>query len=374
MQRSRRHLSVLLVLTVTALFTLSARADLQNRQGQDRDDDDPGSAQLPTGQFVTPTALDDAVQQWLNPGLAAYPNFVAGEAVRSQLSPDGTTLAILTAGQNSLYDPAGNVDVGNSTQYLFLYNVEGANRARPLLTKVFRQPNSHVGLVFSPDGDTLYAAGGNDDAVYVYTKNGSSFVAALPIALGHFPPGATGSARNKGVGLGVQPNASGLGISADGHTLVVVNNYNDSITVIDTAMRKVRYEHDLRPYFANNEGTAGAAGGTFPFAVVVKGNETAYVSSDRDREVVVVDVSSPTAGHLIKRITLDGNALGMTLDQSQTRLYVAQDNADQVAVIDTLKNTVMAKIDARAPAGTLPSARYTGAATFAVTLSRDGNT
>ena len=47
----------------------------------------------------------------LNPGLPAYPNFVAGEAVRSQLSPDGTTLAILTAGQNSLYKPDGTVDV-----------------------------------------------------------------------------------------------------------------------------------------------------------------------------------------------------------------------------------------------------------------------
>ena len=118
----------------------------------------------------------------------------------------------------------------------------------------------------------------------------------------------------------------------------------------------------------------GAAGGTFPFAVVVKGNGTAYVSSDRDREVVVVDVSSPTAGHLIKRIKLDGNALGMTLDASQSTLYVAQDNADQVAVIDTSTNRVTARIDARAPAGMLPGRKYTGAATFAVTLSPDGNT
>ena len=184
------------------------------------------------------------------------------------------------------------------------------------------------------------------------------------IALGH---------ADKGVGLSVRPNASGLGISADGTTLVVANNYNDSISVIDTATRTVRYEHDLRPFFANNEGTDGAAGGTFPFAVVVKGNETAYVSSDRDREVVVVDISSTTAGHLITRIKLDGNALGMTLDASQSTLYVAQDNADQVAVIDTSTNTVTAKIDARAPAGMLPP-KYTGAATFAVTLSPDGNT
>ena len=54
--------------------------------------------QLATGQFVTPTAPRGAVQQFLNPGLAAYPNFVAGEAVRSQLSPDGTTLAVICAG------------------------------------------------------------------------------------------------------------------------------------------------------------------------------------------------------------------------------------------------------------------------------------
>src|SRR6185436_1003480 len=124
--------------------------------------------------------------------------------------------------------------------------------------------------------------------------------------------------------------------------------YNDSISVIDTATGVVRYEHDLRPYFVNNENRSGRAGGTFPFAVVMKGNDTAYVSSDRDREVIVVDVSSPTEGHLIKRIKLDGNGLGMTLNASQSRLYVAQDNADQVSVIDTSSNKVIDKIDARA--------------------------
>src|SRR4030095_16693640 len=95
------------------------------------------------------------------------------------------------------------------------------------------------------------------------------------------------------------------------------NNYNDSISVIDTATRTLRYEHDLRPFFANNEGRSGGIGGTFPFAVAIKGNGTAYVSSDRDREVVVVDVSSPTAGHLVARIKLNGNALGSTMDAAQ---------------------------------------------------------
>jgi DNA-binding beta-propeller fold protein YncE len=166
-----------------------------------------------------------------------------------------------------------------------------------------------------------------------------------------------------------------MDMSTDGKTLVVANNYNDSISVIDTATRTVRYEHDLRPFFANNEGHAGGAGGTFPFAVVLKGNGTAYVSSDRDREVVVVDVSAPSQGRLIKRIKLDGNALGMTLDASEETLYVAQDNADQVAVIDTASNKITERIDARAPANVFPNqTRYTGVATSAVTLSPDGET
>ncbi len=338
------------------------------------------AVQLPSGQYITPTIVPGAVQQFLNPGLAAYPNFVAGEAVRAQLSPDGQTLAVLTAGQNSLYNTAGAVDVAASTQFLFLYDVSGSNKTHPLLKQVIQQKNAHVGLVFAPNGQTLYAAGGRDDAVYAYTQQGGSWVLAHTIALGHLTTAGLG-----GIGLSVSPNASGLAVSADGKTLVVVNNYNDSISVIDTATATVRYEHDLRPYFSGNEGTPGAAGGTFPFAVVLKGT-TAYVSSDRDRQVVVVDISSATAGKLVQRIALDGNALGMTLDATGHKLYVAQDNADQVAVIGTSTNTIVDRIDARAPAGLLAaehegehrdqhaSHHYTGAATFAVRLSSNGKT
>jgi YVTN family beta-propeller protein len=363
----------LLGLIASAIVALAVQPAFQARAGS------PEAAraislQLATGQYITPTALRGSMQQLLNPGLPGYPSFVAGEAVRSQLSPDGNTLAILCAGQNSLDRADGSTDVANSTQYIFFYDVSGPHKQAPVLTQVMQQTNAHVGLVFSPDGK-LYAAGGKDDAVYVYTKTGNSWSRTATISLGH---------GGKGVGIGVQPNASGLGISADGATLVVVNNYNDSISVVDTASGAVRYEHDLRPFFANNEGASGGVGGSFPFAVVVKGNRTAYVSSDRDREVVVIDISSAAAGRLIKRIKLDGNALGMTLDAAGSKLFVAEDNADQVAVIDTASNTVVAKIDARAPAGMLAGsheedgedqrARHTGAATFAVTLAPDGKT
>ena len=336
-------------------------------------------ARIATGQRITPLAIPGAKQQLLNPQLPSYPDFVAGMAVRSRLSPDGATLAILCAGHNSTVDPTGKTDAANSTQYLFLYDVSGSHRGDPKLSQVIKQTNAHVGLVFSPDGSRLYATGGRDDAVYVYLKSGATWAQTAKIDLGHGTKG--------GLGLGgVSPNASGLGLSADGKTLVVANNYNDSISVIDTATGTVRFEHDLRPFFASNEGVQGGVGGTFPFGVAVKGG-TAYVSSDRDRQLVVVDVSG-NAGHLVKRIPLDGNGLGMTLDASGARLFVAQDNADQVAVIDTSRNEVVAKIDARAPAGLLRGSddndrdddrgkkerRVTGAATFAVTLAPDGET
>src|SRR6516162_11783648 len=141
--------------------------------------------QTATGQYVTPTALRGAMQQFLNPGLPAYPNFFAGEAVRSQLSPDGKTLAILCAGHNSLDKPDGTRDIDNSTQYIFLYDVGGAHKQAPLLTQVIKQTNSHVGLVFSPDGSTLYATGGSDDAIYAYGQSKTGWVLTATIKLGH---------------------------------------------------------------------------------------------------------------------------------------------------------------------------------------------
>src|SRR5262245_33774134 len=87
-------------------------------QDQDR-------VQIPTVHSTTPLAPTGAIQQPLNPGLPGYPDFVAGGAVISRLSPDGKTLAVLCAGQNSLDKADGTLDRANSTQYLFLFDVSG---------------------------------------------------------------------------------------------------------------------------------------------------------------------------------------------------------------------------------------------------------
>jgi DNA-binding beta-propeller fold protein YncE len=323
----------------------------------------------PTGLYISPMVLDNAVQQDLNPGLTKYPDFVAGQAEKAVVSPDAKTLAILTAGMNSLYDPTGVVDTAASTQFLFLYDISGANKTSPVLKQVIQQLNAHVGLVWAPDSQTVYAAGGCDDAVYVYSNNGTSFVLKAKIGLGHAPNGCVSNAANRtGLGLSVEPNVAGLAISADGATLVAANNYNDSISVIDTASGTVRYEYDLRPY-ATSGAPAGTKGGTFPYAVVLHGN-IAYVGADRDREVVVVNVANPAAGSFVARIPLDGNPNGMTLSDDGSMLFVAQDNQDQVAVIDTATNKITHKIDTRAPADLDLPRNTTGAAPTAVTINR----
>src|SRR5262245_43532221 len=124
--------ALLMALSLASVLALSLPSSLlvanqsnggNGNQQQNADSSSPNgwfrqAARLPSGQFITPNAINDAVQTQLNPRLPDYPAFVAGMAVRSRLSSDGQTLAIITAGQNSLYKPDGTVDVANSTQFV----------------------------------------------------------------------------------------------------------------------------------------------------------------------------------------------------------------------------------------------------------------
>jgi DNA-binding beta-propeller fold protein YncE len=293
---------------------------------------------LPTGQFISPKAIPGAVQQLLNPQLAAKPAQVVSGAIKSQLSPDGNTLAVITAGYNTVYTGSNNstLDKADSTQYIFIYDVSGANKANPKFVEAIHQNNAFDGLVWNGN-QTLYGAGGADDKVYVYSRASAApsarWAATNAIALNHAA----------GIGSGVKPNAGGLALSADGRTLVVANNYNDSITLIDTTSNTIVSEYDLRPF--NTSGRNGVAGGEYPWAVSLKSDGTAFVSSVRDREVVVLNLVNPAAPQFIKRISLEGNAYGMAFSPDQSKLYVAVSNADQIAVIDTVRRDVDKTID-----------------------------
>jgi YVTN family beta-propeller protein len=328
---------------------------------------------LPTGQFISPRAIPGAVQQLLNPQLSAKSTQVVSGAIKSQLSPDGNTLAVITAGYNTVYTGANNstLDKADSTQYIFIYDVSGANKANPRLVQAIHQNNAFDGLAWNGN-QTLYGAGGADDTVYAYKRASAAPSAqwsqTAAIALNH----------TTGIGSGVKPNAGGLAVSADGRNLVVANNYNDSISIIDTGSNTLVSEYDLRPF--NTSGQQGVPGGEYPWAVSLKADGTAFISSVRDREVVVLNLANPAAPQFITRIPVKGNAYGMAFSPDQSKLYVAVSNADQVAVIDTASHKVEKTIDIASQngdgndQGSGNNKKYSGRDTVNVTVSKDGKT
>jgi DNA-binding beta-propeller fold protein YncE len=355
-------MSKLLRISAAAL-TLGASAILSTVAMAD--DSAAGAQVIPnTGQRITPLAPDGAKFALLNPGLSDNPKWRAEQAVTSISSPDHKTLLVLTSGFNSVAYTSGpmrgSTNPADSNEYVFVYDI---SQGTPAQKQVIQVPNTYNGIVFDPSGTAFYVGGGVDDNVHIYLQQGGIWSEApgSPVALGH----------SQGVGAGVPPEAAGIGITHDGNKLVVADYYNDAISVLTKSggLWHKTGELDLRPGKIN-PAESEKPGGEYPFWVTVKGNSTAYVSSIRDREIVVVDISGAPA--VTTRIKVTGQPLKMTLNASQDTLYVAEEQADSVAVINTINNRLMAEANASTPEGLLGShADLRGNNTNSVTLSPD---
>ena len=316
-----------------------------------------------SGQQITPTAPTGATFVSLNPGFADHPQYLAGQAVTTVVSPDGKTLLVLTSGYNLLHDSSGHVIPADSTQFVFIYDI---SQYKPVQKQVIQIPNTYSGMVFDPSGTSFYVSGGVDDNVHAYSlgQDGQWIEAAgSPIALGH---------SGIGVGLSVRPQAAGIAITKDGSKLVVANYYNDSISVLTKSQTgwTVASELDLRPG-KEDPRNSGVPGGEYPLWVAIKGDDTAYISSVRDREIVVVNFASQP--RVVARIRLPGQPNRMVLNATESTLYVAQDNTDSVGVIDTTSNQLTDNIAVTAPSELLSGTKSNlkGNDTNSVTLSRD---
>ncbi|MGC1104983.1 MAG: hypothetical protein WA876_00455 [Candidatus Acidiferrales bacterium] len=280
-------------------------------------------AVLPTGMTITPMAAQGSFYVPLNPGLEDFPDYVAGQPVTTAMSPDGATLLVLTSGYNEMNDASGRQIKKDSNEYVFVFDV---SQSRPQKRQALQVANTFDGIAWNPNGQEFYVAGGVDDDVHVFAKNGGEWTEAGPaIKLGH----------EHGLGIDVKPEAAGIGVTADGKQLVVANFENDSASVVDVVARQKTAELDLRPGKEDKKKT-GVAGGEFPFWVVTKGNDTAYVSSPRDRQIVVVDISGEPK--VTKRIAVPGEPGKMILNRDRLWLYAALATDDAVAVIDTAAN------------------------------------
>lgn len=289
---------------------------------------------LPTGVQITPTAARGALFQTLNPDLPTRPDFVAGQAVTTVTSPDGKTLLILTSGYNRNNGADGARVAAESNEYVFVYDISNGS---PIKRQALQVPNTFSGMVWNPNGREFYVAGGPDDNIHVFQNNSGAWAETAVIALDH----------DKGLSVSNKPNAAGIAVNASGTRLVVANHSNDSISVVDLVARAKIGELDLRPGKIN-AADSGKPGGAYPFWVAIKGDQKAYVTSQRDREVVVVDISGAQPV-FERRIAVGGQPNKMLLNADQSVLFVANGNSDSVSAIDTRADQVIEEFTTTAP-------------------------
>ncbi len=311
----------------------------------------------PPGPFITPRAAPGAIFEPLNPGLAGDPGYTAGQASAVALSPDGRTLLVLTSGYNLYFDKGGQQVPAMSEEYVFVFDVSGP---RPVQRQVILVPNTFLGLAWAPSGGRFYVAGGVDDCVYEYAPGAAGFALGRTFKLGHAA----------GVGLAVKPEAGALAVSPDGRRLLVANVQNESVTLIDLGSGALT-EQDLRPGVLD-PAKAGTPGGSYPRAVIWTSATRAFVASERDREIIGLDVSD-AGTKVASRTAVTGQPVALAARGA--RLYAALDNADRIAVLDARSGRLEGAFAAALGPGAPPAlARLGGAGTNGLALSADGRT
>ncbi|HKS25652.1 MAG TPA: alkaline phosphatase family protein [Thermoanaerobaculia bacterium] len=250
------------------------------------------AAQLPTGKTLDPVAPSHAVG-----------NFPTAAV----LSPEGDRVVVLLCGYRQ---PGEGIQV--------------VDRATGNVEQTLPLNAAFLGIVFAPDGKTLYASGGNDDVVHVFRWSDRRATADGAIALA--PPKRDPKQPGR-----VYP--AGLALSPDGKHLYVVENLGDGLDVIDTATRRIVQRMQTERY---------------PYGVAVAPNGDVYVSCWGDR---TLDVFRPSKGFLTRRARIDVGRHPSAMAIHGKRLFAACATTDTIAVVDTTTNKVVKTLSDAAPGG-----------------------
>lgn len=197
-----------------------------------------------------------------------------------ELSTDGTTLYV------PLTD---TVYVYNTTTYA-------------LITKLAAHPNAELdGMVASPDGKNIYAAGNG----IIYRIDAATNVFTDSI---------------------VSPDSYYLqmAMSPDSKTLYAVNWVNGVLESIDLATRQSTH---IQVTNIISEGVTVSPDGL-----------QAYVTNYLDASVGIINTAT---SQLIKTVKVGDNPYGISITPDGTKVYVANYGSDKVSVISTLTNTVV---------------------------------
>jgi DNA-binding beta-propeller fold protein YncE len=190
------------------------------------------------------------------------------------------------------------------------------------VTQTLEQPAAFIGLAFAPDGKTLYASGGNEDAIYTYRWSDRQAAAAGKIVLREKPdPKKSGTSY-----------PAGIAVSHDGRLLFAAENLGDAIAVVDIASGKVVKRMET---------------GRYPYAVTADVRGNVYVSIWSSDKVEVFGPDLQKRGE----IQAGRHPAALLLNRDGSRLFAASPSTDSVAVIDTQALKVIERLHDAAPAG-----------------------
>ncbi|MFL6214194.1 MAG: beta-propeller fold lactonase family protein [Blastocatellia bacterium] len=254
-------------------------------------------------------------------------------------SDDGVSSMRLPTG--AWLDPAGrSFDVGNMPLAIVLapegnhfilslngwreQGVQVVERATGRVTQTLKQPAAFFGLAFSPDGQTLYASGGNEDAVYRYSWRDGKATLIDQIQLAEKKLHQDGTRY-----------PAGLAVSRDGRYLYVAENLADTLAVVEVASKRILQRLKTDHY---------------PYAVTISSDGIVYVSAWGGNSVSVFQAKADVLTEAGK-IVVGRHPSALTLNTQGTRLFVACASADRVAVVDTTKRRVIKELTDSPPAG-----------------------
>ncbi|HET7621902.1 MAG TPA: bifunctional YncE family protein/alkaline phosphatase family protein [Gemmatimonadaceae bacterium] len=238
------------------------------------------------------------------------------------LSPDGEQVVVLLSGWREQGFQVVDRDAGRVTQRM-------------------EQPAAFLGVAFAPDGDELYASGGNQDMVYRYGWKNGHATRTDSVLL------APAEGRRTG-----RRYSSGLALSPDGKMLYVAENLADSLAVVDLARGKV-VQH--------------VPTGRYPYAVAVAPSGSVYVSAWGGNSVAVFGAGTDGLLTAHDSIVVGRHPSALLLNGDGSRLFAVSGSTDQIAVVDTRRRAVIARLDDGPPAG--PGE---GSTPNALALSGDG--
>ena len=175
--------------------------------------------------------------------------------------------------------------------------------------------STFYGLAASPDGSTVYAAGGGTDHIGIYQRSATGILT---------PDGVLDDAP---VASGGSDFPAGVALNGPGTRLYVANNLSDTLAVFDVPTRK---RLGLVPV------------GGYPLAVVALADGSkVYVASERDAVVSVVD---PRHLQKLHDIATGEHPDALLLTRDGRRLFVANGDSDTLSVVDTKTDRVLRTI------------------------------